>query len=80
MPGGKDTCQGAFLHLTNRKKKFFILAFVLLIDWSTLKGDSGGPLYVKDYVPDASGELRLKFVQVGIVSYGDGCAKKNIAG
>jgi secreted trypsin-like serine protease len=38
----------------------------------TCKGDSGGPMFR----PDGDG----KWVQVGIVSWGDGCARKNAPG
>lgn len=33
------------------------------------KGDSGGPLFVKDSVGG-----KTKYVAAGVVSYGDGCA------
>lgn len=36
----------------------------------TCQGDSGGPLFMRDNVDGQS-----KYVAVGIVSYGDGCAK-----
>lgn len=40
-----------------------------------LTGDSGGPLFIIDKVGD-----QYKYVEVGIVSYGDGCAKKYLPG
>ena len=43
-------------------------------------GDSGGPLYIKDLVPDTDDVLVEKFIQIGVVSYGDGCAKANSPG
>ncbi|EFX87139.1 hypothetical protein DAPPUDRAFT_307160 [Daphnia pulex] len=41
----------------------------------TCQGDSGGPL-----VTDQGPSDNCKFVQVGVVSYGDGCAKKGVPG
>ena len=38
-------------------------------------GDSGGPLYILDKIGD-----KTKFVNVGVVSYGSGCARNNTAG
>ena len=34
------------------------------------QGDSGGPLFIIDQIVK-----KVKFVQVGIVSYGDGCGE-----
>lgn len=36
----------------------------------TCQGDSGGSLFVRDSV-----DGQTKFIAVGVVSYGDGCAK-----
>ncbi|XP_046643305.1 transmembrane protease serine 9-like isoform X2 [Daphnia pulicaria] len=42
----------------------------------TCQGDSGGPL-VTDHGSDG---LNCRFVQVGVVSYGNGCARKGVPG
>lgn len=39
------------------------------------QGDSGGPLFIKDIVNN-----KAKFVQAGIVSYGEGCGEVNKPG
>jgi trypsin len=39
------------------------------------QGDSGGSLFVLDRVGS-----KLKYISVGITSYGDGCGKPNLAG
>ena len=48
-------------------------------DWNggkdACQGDSGGSLFVLDKVGS-----KLKYVSVGITSYGDGCGKPNLAG
>ncbi|CAF0998247.1 unnamed protein product, partial [Brachionus calyciflorus] len=41
----------------------------------TCQGDSGGPIFVKDNVNG-----KEKFVLVGLTSYGDGCALKDLPG
>lgn len=41
----------------------------------TCQGDSGGPLFVKDSINGV-----MKYIQVGITSYGDGCAQAGLPG
>jgi hypothetical protein len=65
-PGGKDTCQGYSKIIINSLIKLYI-EFILLT------GDSGGGIYIYD-------SNISKYIPVGIVSYGDGCAKANTAG
>ena len=43
-------------------------------------GDSGGPLYVLDTVPDQNGTDVQKYIEIGVVSYGPGCANAGYPG
>lgn len=47
----------------------------LLGGQDTCQGDSGGGVYIKDYVNNGN-----KMVAVGVVSYGDGCARVGLPG
>lgn len=44
------------------------------------KGDSGGPLYVREYFLNSDNMIDNKFVQIGIVSYGEGCGRAQSPG
>lgn len=41
----------------------------------TCQGDSGGSLYINDFIMN-----KTRFITAGIVSYGEGCAKVNHPG
>ncbi len=41
----------------------------------TCQGDSGGAIYTADFINN-----KLKFVAVGVVSYGEGCAQRGKPG
>ena len=49
--------------------------------WVLLGGDSGGPLFVGNrYTTNNGGTTVNKALQVGIVSFGYGCARANYPG
>lgn len=62
-------------------QSIFILIEIVILEF-IFQGDSGGPLYINDIVPGGEDEevYSQKFIQIGIVSYGNGCAKANSPG
>lgn len=68
--GGKDSCQVSFfLHIFGSHKDVFY--HNRLLNDNFPKGDSGGPLVIKQ---------DSHWIQVGIVSHGQGCAEPEFPG